>query len=267
MEVKFSPITSIILLTIVSVATPARAALVDNGDGTVTDTDTGLMWLRVAPPAEGAAEFKNWRDAMLWADALEFAGYSDWRLPSSLHFADGVPDLGLNSQMNEWGDLYGIDWDGPDDAESFGPFNYPNGLYWSSTEHPGDSSEAVTFFVTYDGLFWNEFSPRSGTTWYTAVRGERVAQKAPECSDTYDNDGNLLADYPSDEGCSNAEDDWEFSCYGFIGLITCKARKADYRWLCFQIEDSTFCLQTIVIAIGFIALPSWLLWRRKQRDR
>ena len=48
----------------------------DNGDGTVTDLNTGLMW--IADPG----------DKTLYADALEtledyeFAGYDDWRLPT-----------------------------------------------------------------------------------------------------------------------------------------------------------------------------------------
>ncbi len=53
---------------------------VDNGDGTVTDRATGLMWQKDGSP-----------DGMTWANAKEyintlnrkrFAGYSDWRLPT-----------------------------------------------------------------------------------------------------------------------------------------------------------------------------------------
>lgn len=52
--------------------------LVDNGDGTITDKATGLMWM------QGDSEVgMNWEDALSYAENLEFAGYSDWRLPDA----------------------------------------------------------------------------------------------------------------------------------------------------------------------------------------
>ncbi|MDP0495767.1 MAG: DUF1566 domain-containing protein [Verrucomicrobiota bacterium JB024] len=51
---------------------------VDNGDGTVTDKATGLMWMQ-ADSGRGM----NWQDALAYADKLELAGYDDWRLPTA----------------------------------------------------------------------------------------------------------------------------------------------------------------------------------------
>ena len=51
------------------------AELIDNGDGTVTDTKTGLMWQKTA------AENMNWEAALAYCKGLEIAGHSDWRLP------------------------------------------------------------------------------------------------------------------------------------------------------------------------------------------
>lgn len=50
---------------------------VDNGDGTITDTATGLMWQQ---SDDGTT--RNWEDALAYADDLELAGYDDWRLPN-----------------------------------------------------------------------------------------------------------------------------------------------------------------------------------------
>ncbi|OOB78336.1 MAG: hypothetical protein BEN18_07620 [Epulopiscium sp. Nuni2H_MBin001] len=50
--------------------------LVDNGDGTITDLSTGLMWM-----ADDIGEAVDWEDALKIAEAYEFAGYDDWRLP------------------------------------------------------------------------------------------------------------------------------------------------------------------------------------------
>lgn len=49
----------------------------DNGDGTVTDNLTGLMWVK-SPDSNGRA----WNDAVDYCNNLDFAGYTDWRLPN-----------------------------------------------------------------------------------------------------------------------------------------------------------------------------------------
>ncbi len=48
----------------------------DNGDGTVTDLHTGLMWQKAA------GEPVIWREAVSGAEARELAGHEDWRLPT-----------------------------------------------------------------------------------------------------------------------------------------------------------------------------------------
>lgn len=50
---------------------------VDNGDGTVTDTSTGLMWQKVTPRA-----IYTWEAAINYCEDLLLAGYKDWRLPT-----------------------------------------------------------------------------------------------------------------------------------------------------------------------------------------
>jgi len=49
---------------------------VDNGDGTVTDRATGLMWTKA-----DSGKPLNWQEALSYAEHLELAGYDDWRLP------------------------------------------------------------------------------------------------------------------------------------------------------------------------------------------
>ena len=51
----------------------------DNGDGTITDRATGLMWSK-ADSGQGM----NWQDALAWVqkkNAEKFLGHDDWRLP------------------------------------------------------------------------------------------------------------------------------------------------------------------------------------------
>ncbi len=49
----------------------------DNGDGTVSDLNTGLMWQQT-PPSDGYGK----DDANTYCENLELAGYDDWRLPT-----------------------------------------------------------------------------------------------------------------------------------------------------------------------------------------
>ena len=59
-----------------------------HGDGTVTDTVTGLMWMQCslgqnsATDCSGSASSYNWKEALEAAEGHVFATYSDWRLPN-----------------------------------------------------------------------------------------------------------------------------------------------------------------------------------------
>ncbi len=49
----------------------------DDGDGTVTDQITGLVWQKVGP---GSA--MSWEEALKYCGELRLAGHDDWRLPN-----------------------------------------------------------------------------------------------------------------------------------------------------------------------------------------
>ncbi|MBI5348038.1 MAG: DUF1566 domain-containing protein [Chloroflexi bacterium] len=50
----------------------------DNGNGTITDQATGLMWMK-ADSGKGL----NWGDSLGYCEDLNANGYSDWRLPNA----------------------------------------------------------------------------------------------------------------------------------------------------------------------------------------
>ncbi|MFC1836882.1 DUF1566 domain-containing protein [Thermodesulfobacteriota bacterium] len=50
---------------------------VDNGDGTISDRATGLMWMK-----SDSGKPMNWQQALKYAETMEFAGHNDWRLPN-----------------------------------------------------------------------------------------------------------------------------------------------------------------------------------------
>lgn len=51
---------------------------VDNGDGTITDNATGLMWQKADD-----ATARNWKESLEYAEGLTLGGHSDWRLPNA----------------------------------------------------------------------------------------------------------------------------------------------------------------------------------------
>ncbi len=60
----------------------ASERYVDNGDGTITDTETGLMW---ATKCNGASI--NWKNASTYCQNYEGGGHTDWRLPTLAELA------------------------------------------------------------------------------------------------------------------------------------------------------------------------------------
>jgi len=69
-------------------------SFVDNGDGTINDVNTGLMWISVPEAVK-----MTYSEALEYVENLEYAGYSDWRLPtpeelfSLSDFSQGWPYL------------------------------------------------------------------------------------------------------------------------------------------------------------------------------
>ena len=74
----------------------------DNGDGTITDLYTGLMWIK---DGESTSSFNGATttqgNAILFAKQLSFAGYDDWRLPNFKELATIVNYEKSNPAIDE----------------------------------------------------------------------------------------------------------------------------------------------------------------------
>ena len=66
-----------LIMVFLAAATPAAATFTDNGDETVTDDVTGLMWIQ-----DDDSKTQGKDAACAYCDNLEFANYDDWRAPT-----------------------------------------------------------------------------------------------------------------------------------------------------------------------------------------
>lgn len=107
---------------------------VDNGNGTVTDIDSGLMW-EVKTDDGGQRDKDNqftWQEALSYGEGLSLAGHNDWRLPD----------------RNELQSIVAYSRYGPSIDPVFS-YTIPAFAYWSSTTDAGktDCAWGINFFL------------------------------------------------------------------------------------------------------------------------
>ena len=88
----FVSAASFILIGFLVLPTAATDRYVDHGDGTVTDTKTGLMWA-----AKDNESPINWRDARSYCQNYNGGGHTDWRMPTLAELASFY-DPGVNNK-------------------------------------------------------------------------------------------------------------------------------------------------------------------------
>jgi hypothetical protein len=101
----------------------------DNGDKTISDRATGLMWAK-----EDCAKGMNWEQALAWAQAKNregYLGHNDWRLPSAKELQSIVdyrrsPDTTRSAAIDPLFSCAQI-------TNEAGQTDYP--CYWSATTH------------------------------------------------------------------------------------------------------------------------------------
>jgi hypothetical protein len=101
-----------------------------NGNGTVTDSKTGLMW------QQGEPGYMAWDSALSYCEGLSLGGHSGWRLPNIKELESLTDDTRWNPAIDT----------------AFFPNAYASG-YWSSTtcaNYPG-SAWGVGFFYGFVG--------------------------------------------------------------------------------------------------------------------
>ncbi len=104
----------------------------DNGDGTITDSATGLMWSQ-----NDSGTGLNWEAALAWVqtrNAAKYLGYDDWRLPNAKELQSIVdytrsPDTTASAAIDPLFNATPI-------TNEAGQTDYP--YYWTGTTHASD---------------------------------------------------------------------------------------------------------------------------------
>jgi hypothetical protein len=152
---------------------------VDNGDGTITDLATGLMWMQ-----EDSGTGYDWEGALAYAEGLTFAGHDDWRLPNAKELQSIVdytrsPQTTSSPAIDPILDCTAI-------VDEGGGVNYP--FYWTGTTHINwtETEGAWGAYVAFgEALGWMQ-PPGGGSYELLDVHGAGAQRSDPKSGDPAD---------------------------------------------------------------------------------
>ncbi|HCU57142.1 MAG TPA: hypothetical protein DF984_02775, partial [Anaerolineaceae bacterium] len=121
------------------------SAFIDNGNGTVTDTSTGLMWQKDTP------EVMTWEQALAHCEGLNLGDHTDWRLPTQKELQSLVDYSSHDPAIDT---MYFADT--------------KSSFYWSSTTNASNALFASGIYFRF-GLDQN--GDKYGYHYVRAVRG------------------------------------------------------------------------------------------------
>ena len=140
----------------------------DNGNGTITDSGTGLVWQKLTVQDElGVPLLMTWEAALAYCDTLSLGDQSDWRLPT-LKELDSITDLAVYS---------------PAVNTRYFPDTHPDN-YWTGTTDDGTLTNAWVMNFNYgdDGTL-----DKVSMAYVRAVRG---GQMTPQPASRFVDNGN-----------------------------------------------------------------------------
>ena len=153
--------------------------LVDNGDGTIIDTATGLMWSK-----SDSRKGMDWQSALAWVqqrNVENYLGYGDWRMPN----AKELQSIVEYTRSPETTDSAAIDpvFNTTSISNEGGMPDYP--YYWTSTTHVNSTAGggAAVYIAFGRGLGWMEMPPGSGNRQLLDVHGAGCQRSDPKIGD------------------------------------------------------------------------------------
>lgn len=129
-----------IILSLTAIPAIASDRFVNNGDGTVTDTKTGLVWA-----AKDNGGHINWTDARSYCQSYSGGGHKDWRMPTLAELTSLYDPEIQNKRGYHIPKLIGTTaescWASETRGEIAARFNFTYGReYWLRKTHSGVGS-------------------------------------------------------------------------------------------------------------------------------
>jgi hypothetical protein len=154
---------------------------VDNGDGTITDHATGLMWEKA-----GSSNGMDWEDALALVQQRNnsnYLGYNDWRLPNAKEL-QSIVDYERSPTYTNSPAISPL-FDVPTITDEGGSVNYP--FYWTSTTHDdGLAPDKAVYICFGEALGFMEMPPNSGNYFLQDVHGAGAQRSDPKEGDPDD---------------------------------------------------------------------------------
>lgn len=143
----------------------------DNGDGTITDAATGLTWTK-ADSGKGM----DWPSALEYAENLELAGHSDWRLPNAKEL-QSIIDYSRSPDTTSSAAIDPV-FESTDITNEGGEKDYA--CYWTSSSHPNArGADTAVYFAFGRALGWMR-NPLTGERELMDVHGAGAQRSDPK---------------------------------------------------------------------------------------
>lgn len=184
---------------------------VDNGDGTITDNLTGLMWEKKPGGGNTGTDTPGavlWQDAIVYCENLTLASHGDWRLANSRELRSllNLEQGGQSSWLSSQGFLISA-----------------NNYYWSSTIAPYDTTKSLIVNLANANIL---YILTNDTAYYWAVRGgSGGAIKLPQTGQTVSYNGGI-----GDDGAYQAGEPWPSPRFMYHGDGTVTDNLTGLMW-------------------------------------
>jgi hypothetical protein len=152
----------------------------NNGDGTVTDLNTALMWMKIDSGTLKAGDQKdgklNWYQALEWAENLSYADYNDWRLPNAKELQSIVdysrcPDITNSAAIDPV-------FQSSEILNEAGKKDYP--FYWTNTTHINGQGGLSAVYITFGRALGWMAPPNGGKKSLLDVHGAGAQRSDPK---------------------------------------------------------------------------------------
>ena len=160
---------------------------VDNGDSTITDRASGLMWTK-----GDSGEGLNWQEALAWVqtqNAANYLNHNDWRLPNAKELQNIVdytrsPDTTSSAAIDPLFTCTGI-------TNEAGKADYP--FYWTGTTHMSSTGiHANAIYIAFGRAMGYMTGPSGTIGAWLDVHGAGAQRSDPKSGNP--------ADFPTGRG-------------------------------------------------------------------